>query len=72
MAAVKIQATIDCSVDSSEEAHQLGKELEDRLHDLCEFANATHTTIFLHPIIRAIILHFLLGEFVAFSHSEFL
>jgi hypothetical protein len=32
MASVKIETTISCEVDTSEEAHQLGKELEDRLH----------------------------------------
>ncbi len=37
------------------------KELADRLQSICDFANAAHTTIFLHPVIRAIILHFLLA-----------
>lgn len=37
------------------------KELLDRLQNICEFANATHPTVFLHPVIRAIILHFLLA-----------
>lgn len=36
-------------------------ELPDRLDSICEFANARHPNIFLHPIIRAIILHFLLA-----------
>jgi len=37
------------------------KELKNRLQNICEFANATHATVFLHPVIRAIILHFLLA-----------
>lgn len=37
------------------------KELADRLHNICHFANTTHPTVFLHPVIRAIILHFLLA-----------
>lgn len=34
MAKVMIQTTIDCEVNSSEAAHQLGRELEDRLHSV--------------------------------------
>ena len=37
------------------------KELADRLQNNCDFANATDSTVFLHPVIRAIILHFLLA-----------
>lgn len=37
------------------------KELADRLEKICEFANAAHPAVFLHPVIRAIILHFLLA-----------
>ena len=37
------------------------KELELRMESICEFANAKHATAFLHPVIRAIILHFLLA-----------
>jgi hypothetical protein len=32
MASVTIQTTVDCQVGTSEEAHQLGRELEDRLY----------------------------------------
>jgi hypothetical protein len=32
MASVKIETVVSCKVSTSEEAHQLGKELEDRLH----------------------------------------
>ena len=35
-------------------------ELDKRLRSLCEFANLREKDAFLHPIIRAIILHFLL------------
>jgi len=37
------------------------KELKSRIKDLCEFANTTHPATFVHPVIRAIILHFLLA-----------
>lgn len=36
-------------------------ELPARLESICKFANASDTKIFLHPVIRAIILHFLLA-----------
>lgn len=37
------------------------KELKSRIKNICDFANTTHSTVFLHPILRAIILHFLLA-----------
>jgi len=37
------------------------KELQNRIENICNFANTTHPTEFLHPVIRAIILHFLLA-----------
>jgi len=37
------------------------KELEGRIENICNFANSNHPTSFLHPVIRAIILHFLLA-----------
>jgi len=43
----------------------LYKELPKRLQKLCDFANTNHSgengTIFIHPIIKAIILHFMIG-----------
>lgn len=33
-------------------------ELEGRLRAMCEFANAKTPDFFIHPVIRAIILHF--------------
>ena len=37
------------------------KELPDRLRNICEFANTIQPSVFLHPVIRAIILHFMLA-----------
>jgi len=41
------------------------KELPNRLKELCDFANQTHTgedgTTFIHPVIKAMILHFMIG-----------
>jgi len=37
------------------------KELKTRMENICNFANSTHPTNFLHPVLRAIILHFLLA-----------
>ena len=37
------------------------KELQSRIENICNFANTSHPTDFLHPVIRAIILHFLLA-----------
>lgn len=36
-------------------------ELRNRMENVCNFANTTHPTEFLHPVLRAIILHFLLA-----------
>ncbi|MGA9288502.1 MAG: Fic family protein, partial [Anaerobacillus sp.] len=38
------------------------EELNERLKTLCEFANrSSHTEEFLHPVVRSIILHFMIG-----------
>ena len=37
------------------------EELAERLQSICKFANDNDPEIFLHPVIRAIILHFLLA-----------
>lgn len=37
------------------------EELPDRLAAMCEFANARPTATFLHPVVRAIVLHFWVG-----------
>ena len=36
-------------------------ELETRLETMCQFANATNGEVFIHPVLRAIILHFWLA-----------
>ena len=45
-----------------------------RLHKLCEFANANHdasnSNNFIHPIIKAIILHFMLGYIYPFGDGN--
>lgn len=37
------------------------KELKNRLQSLCDFANSKEKNDFLHPVLKAIILHFLLA-----------
>lgn len=37
------------------------KYIQQRIDDLCTFANQSNSEIFIHPIIKSIILHFLLG-----------
>lgn len=37
------------------------KELKQRLINLCDFANADEQTFFIHPVIKAILLHFMLA-----------
>ncbi|SDY01360.1 Fic family protein [Nitrosomonas halophila] len=39
----------------------MAAELEQRLENLCEFANDNQITDFIHPIIKAILLHFMLA-----------
>lgn len=36
-------------------------ELTNRLISLCDFANGVHDTVFLHPVVRAIAIHFQIG-----------
>ena len=52
----------------------LFSELPTRLHKLCEFANTSHSaedgTIFIHPIVKAIILHFIIGYEHPFSDGN--
>jgi len=44
-------------------------QLEERLNAMCEFANAENDTEFLHPAIRAIVLHFWLAYDHPFEHT---
>ena len=37
------------------------EELPERIQRLCDFANGLNTTIFIHPVIRSILLHFMLA-----------
>ncbi len=46
------------------------KELKQRLRKMCHFANAKGETEFLHPVIRAIILHFWLAYDHPFSDGN--
>lgn len=39
-------------------------ELAGRVKSICKFANVSDTTVFLHPVVRAIVLHF----FLAYDH----
>ncbi|HPA57514.1 MAG TPA: Fic family protein [bacterium] len=36
-------------------------EIEHRINELCQFANEDDTKIFIHPVIKAVIIHFLLS-----------
>lgn len=36
-------------------------ELAMRIQKLCDFANKTHEDVFIHPVVQAIILHFMIG-----------
>ncbi len=62
----KLRTTDDIYVGDQRDAtiiHEPPKatELAERLQKLCDFANMTQPSFFLHPLIRAIILHFLLA-----------
>ena len=50
------------------------KELQQRISDLCDFANKNHTgedgTIFVDPIVKAIILHFMIGYIHPFADGN--
>ncbi|MCB4773438.1 MAG: Fic family protein [Sulfurovum sp.] len=47
------------------------EEILDRLEELCNFANENHTeTNFINPIIKAIILHFMIGYIHPFSDGN--
>jgi len=52
----------------------LFSELPKRLRQLCEFANEKHTgedgSIFIHPVVKAIILHFMMGYEHPFSDGN--
>jgi Fic family protein len=65
-AAGKLRTSDDIYVGDNRDATIIhippkAKELKKRMENICEFANNTDSTEFLHPVIRAIILHFLLA-----------
>lgn len=62
----KLRLSDDISVWDDRDATKIhvppkARELQSRMESICNFANTTHPTEFLHPVIRAIILHFLLA-----------
>jgi Fic family protein len=44
--------------------------LPEFVSNLCKFFNDTNTTVFIHPIIKAIIIHFLLGYYHPFADGN--
>jgi len=62
----KLRTTDDVYVGDQRDAtviHQPPKaeELEDRLQNICNFANDENASRFVHPVVRAILLHFMLA-----------
>jgi len=39
----------------------LASELEERLKTICDFANDDNAKVFIHPVVKAIVLHFMIG-----------
>ena len=52
---------IDANESSVLHVPPKASELPKRLNKICEFANNTNESEFIHPVIRAIILHFMIG-----------
>lgn len=46
------------------------EELPERIKRLCDFVNETETTTFIHPVIKAILLHFMLAYDHPFSDGN--
>jgi len=62
----KLRTSDDIYIGDDRDATKLhippkSKELKNRIESICSFANMDHATTFVHPVIRAIILHFLLA-----------
>lgn len=62
----KLRTTDDVFVGDEHDASILhtppkAAELDERLESICNFANNSEPNAFLHPVVRAIILHFLLA-----------
>lgn len=45
-------------------------EIDEMIHDLCEFANNDNSTNFIHPIIKGIIIHFILAYIHPFADGN--
>jgi len=46
-------------------------EIKKRLHELCKFANTSHeSTTFINPVIKAIVLHFMIGYIHPFADGN--
>lgn len=45
-------------------------EIENMIHDLCEFANGDNDDNFIHPIVKAIIIHFVLAYIHPFADGN--
>jgi Fic family protein len=65
-AAGKLRTSDDIYVGDNRDATIIhippkAKELKKRMENICEFANTDNSIEFLHPVIRAVILHFLLA-----------
>jgi len=62
----KLRTTDDIYVGDDRDATIIhvppkAKQLKSRIENICNFANTTHPSTFLHPVLRAIIVHFLLA-----------
>ncbi len=62
----KLRTSDDIYVGDDRDATKLhippkSKELKSRIESICNFANMDPATTFLHPVVKAIILHFLLA-----------
>lgn len=65
-AAGRLRTTDDIYVGDSRDATTLhvpprANELQARLENLCQFANDQQATGFMHPVVKAILLHFILA-----------
>lgn len=52
---------VDASKGAVLHTPPVAKELADRLKRICDFANKTDENEFIHPAIKAVILHFMIG-----------
>lgn len=57
----EIVEVVDTTTEEVMHVPPLATQLEERLNKLCEFANQTEMDGYMHPIIRSIVLHFMLA-----------